>query len=256
MTRPVFLAPGEDLRAATPGARLRLTGAEAHHAATVRRLRVGEELDLVDGAGRRVTGTAVSVAKDLLVLEATAVTDEPEPRPRLVLVQALAKGGRDEQAVEQSTELGVDAVVPWQAERCVSRWDAKAAKGRARWESVALAAAKQSRRARVPEVADVRTTARLAEDVTDAVAAGAAVLVLHESATTRLAELAPELADPAAPPGEVWCVVGPEGGISEAELDLLTTAGARAVLLGPHVLRSSTAGPAAVAALSVALHRW
>ncbi|MGC5629144.1 16S rRNA (uracil(1498)-N(3))-methyltransferase [Georgenia sp. Z1344] len=308
MTRPVFLADPAELASAAVGAEVHLGGPEAHHAATVRRLRTGEEVDLVDGAGRRVTGTVAAVAKDRLAVSVTAVLDEPAPTPQLVLVQALAKGGRDEQAVESATELGVDRVVPWQADRCVSRWDAKAAKGRARWASVAEGAAKQSRRAFVPAVDDVVTTSSLAAAVSRASADGAVVLVLHESATERLAALLGkgERGAGVAPPGEgaptatprepapqthvvpdriprepapqthdvpariprepapqglagaaaVWCVVGPEGGISDDETDRLVAAGARLVRLGPHVLRTSSAGPAAIAALGVRLGRW
>ncbi|MGC5616496.1 RsmE family RNA methyltransferase [Georgenia sp. Z1491] len=309
MTRPVFLAEPAELADVRAGGVAHVRGPEAHHAASVRRIRSGEEVDVVDGRGRRVTGAVTDAAKDRLTVSVTTVVDEPAPTPRLVLVQALGKGGRDEQAVESATELGVDRVVPWQAERCVSRWDAKADKGRARWTSVAEGAAKQSRRARVPAVDAVVTTASLADAVARATGAGAAeasgpggtaghgagapgaagsgatVLVLHESATERLAALlaagavapgpaAPEVPvrpaavapGPAAPevpvqhaaaaPGEVWCVVGPEGGISDAELDALVAAGAVPVRLGPHVLRTSSAGPAALAALGAALGRW
>lgn len=276
MTRPVFRADAADLAAAEAGQDVDVAGPEAHHAVTVRRLRVGEEVDLVDGAGRRVTGTVTHAAKDRLTVTATAVTDEPAPTPGLVLVQALAKGGRDEQAVESATELGVDRVVPWQADRSVSRWDGKAAKGRARWAAVAESAAKQSRRARVPQVDDVVHSRGLADAVARALAdvgGGAgestgeghgsatevAVLVLHESATERLSELLRGRSGTTTPVTdlrEVWFVVGPEGGITDDELASLTRAGATPVLLGPHVLRSSSAGPAAIAALSLALDRW
>lgn len=274
MTRPVFRADQADLAGVRPGSDVHVTGPEAHHAATVRRIRTGEEVDLVDGDGRRVTGTVTVAAKDRLTVAASAVTDEPAPTPGLVLVQALAKGGRDEQAVESATELGVDRVVPWQADRSVSRWDGKAAKGRARWTAVAGSAAKQARRARVPHVEDVVDSRGLAQAVAAAASgvdaepgAGAAsgakertaVLVLHESATRRLAALLESWSDAGATAsdlGEVWIVVGPEGGITDAELAALTDAGATPVLLGPHVLRSSSAGPAAIAALSLALNRW
>ncbi|MGO1835211.1 MAG: 16S rRNA (uracil(1498)-N(3))-methyltransferase, partial [Actinomycetaceae bacterium] len=235
-------------------------------------------------AGRRVTGTVTGVDPARLTVSVIAVDDEPEPVPALVLIQALAKGGRDEGAVEQSTELGVDRVIPWQADRSVSRWDAKAAKGRARWAAIAAGAAKQSRRAFVPGIEDVRTTGRLVEAARAATDAGARVLVLHEEATepitsvplsTGTAEPAdgdpaagrsvttdpatrPATGDPTSGEGplEVWIVVGPEGGIGAEESDRLVGAGAALVRLGRHVLRSSSAGPAAIAALSVRLGRW
>jgi 16S rRNA (uracil1498-N3)-methyltransferase len=285
MTRPVFLAAPSDLLAAREGGEAGVGGPEARHAATVRRIRAGEEIDLVDGAGRRVTGTVTGVAPARLTVSVTAVDDEAAPVPALVLVQALAKGGRDESAVEQSTELGVDRVIPWQADRSVSRWDAKAAKGRARWAAIAAGAAKQSRRAFVPGVEDVRTTGRLVEAARAAAEAGSRVLVLHEEATEPITTVplvagprhpvdgdravgAPATTDPTstAPvtgdpttgegPREVWIVVGPEGGIGAEESDRLVEAGATLVRLGRHVLRSSSAGPAAIAALSVRLGRW
>ncbi|UNX53614.1 16S rRNA (uracil(1498)-N(3))-methyltransferase [Georgenia sp. TF02-10] len=264
MTTPVFHAGPGALDGARPGAVVTLTGAEARHAVTVRRLRPGEVVDLVDGAGRRVTGAVRDAAPDRLAVAVTAVTDEPPPAVRLVLVQALAKGGRDEQAVETATELGVDAVVPWQADRSVSVWaGARAERGRRRWEAVALAAAKQARRAWVPAVHEPVTSAALPAAVASTVAAGGAVLVLHETAPvplTAAALPAPAAvvagADGATRPTVLAVVVGPEGGITDAELTALEAAGAQAVRLGPHVLRTSTAGPAALAVLAPALGRW
>jgi 16S rRNA (uracil1498-N3)-methyltransferase len=175
------------------------------------------------------------------------VDDEPEPDPRLVLVQALAKGGRDEQAVETATELGVDEVVPWQAARGVVVWRGREReeKGRRRWESVCVAATKQSRRSRVPVVAEPVGTVELAARLSTA----AVALVLHETATESLAGV--DLPDH----GDVVVVVGPEGGISDTELAALVAAGGRPVRLGPEVLRSSTAGPVALAVLA-SLARW
>ncbi|KAE8764525.1 16S rRNA (uracil(1498)-N(3))-methyltransferase [Georgenia thermotolerans] len=269
MTTAVFHAAGL-LDGVSPGAVVTLTGAEARHAATVRRLRPGEAVDLVDGAGLRAGGTVTAAAKDALSVAVDRVTREPAPPVRLVLVQALAKGGRDEQAVETATELGVDAVVPWQADRSVSVWSgAKVARGRERWAAVALAAAKQSRRAWVPEVREPVPTTRLVAVVGESVGGGGAVLVLHEQATTPLAAAhlpavpagpATGAAGEAPAPGdgapEVLVVVGPEGGITDAEVAALEAAGAQPVLLGPHVLRTSTAGPAALAVLAQRLGRW
>lgn len=263
-TTPVFLAGAEALARLAAGDRFALTGDEARHAASVRRLRAGEAVDLVDGAGRRVHADVVDAGRAELVVTVTGVEVEPPPTVRLVLVQALAKGSRDEDAVETATEVGVDAVVPWQAERSVSVWAGpKAARGVERWRSVAVAAAKQSRRAHVPVVADLVDSKRLAAHVSDVVAADGAVLVLHESATTPLA--AAVLPEPgrvvvhpehAATPTRVAVVVGPEGGISDGELARLEQAGAQTVRLGPHVMRTSTAGPVALALLAERLGRW
>lgn len=243
---------------AQAGDEVALTGAEAHHAATVRRVRVGEEVTVGDGRGAWLTGECVSVTPREVVMRVDARRDMPPPVPRVVLVQALAKGDRDELAVQAATELGVDAIVPWQAARSVSRWaEAKAEKGRARWATIVREAAKQAHRAWVPEIEPLTTTKQLAGR-----AAASVMLVLEPSATDRLTEIlgSPTGADASGEPwhggADVLLVVGPEGGIAPDELDALREAGARAVRLGDTVLRTSTAGPAALAAVSAALGRW
>jgi 16S rRNA (uracil1498-N3)-methyltransferase len=174
----------------------------------------------------------------------------------VTLVQALAKGDRDELAVEAAVEVGVDAVVPWQAERSIVVWRGqRAAKSHARWVATVRTAVKQARRACVPPVEQALTTRQLAARTRDVVAAGGTVVVLHEEASTPLAGVAlPAPADGAA--AELLVVVGPEGGISDAEVAVLVEAGAVTARLGPHVLRTSTAGPVAVAVLSERLGRW
>ena len=174
--------------------------------------------------------------------------DIPAPRPRLVLVQALAKGDRDELAVQAATELGVDEIVPWQAARSVSRWDAaKAAKGQARWAAIVREAAKQAHRAWIPDVGALTTTKDLVRR-----AAASRLLVLEPAAAGSLASHSLEASDDR----DVLLIVGPEGGIAADELAAFATAGAAAVRLGDTVLRTSTAGPAAIAVASVLLGRW
>jgi 16S rRNA (uracil1498-N3)-methyltransferase len=219
-----------------------LDGAEGRHAATVRRTRVGEVVDLVDGRGTRVTGTVSGTTKDTLTVEVTARVVEPSGAPRITLVQALAKGDRGELAVETATEVGVDAIVPWAASRCVVRWDGdRGAKALERWRSTAREAAKQARRSWFPEVAPLARTADVAQ-------LEGRLLVLHESAETPLAAVPVE--------GDVVLVVGPEGGISDEELAQLVAAGGTPVRLGPTVLRTSTAGAAAIAVVSARTGRW
>ena len=219
-----------------------LDGAEGRHAATVRRTRVGEVVDLVDGRGTRVTGTVTGATKDTLTVEVTSRAVEAPPSPRVTLVQALAKGDRGELAVETATEVGVDAIVPWAASRCVAKWDGdRGDKALERWRSTAREAAKQARRSWFPTVAAPVRTAGIA-------ALGGQLLVLHESAQ------APLSAVPLV--GDVVLVVGPEGGVSDEELDLLVAAGGTAVRLGPTVLRTSTAGAAAIAVVSARTGRW
>ena len=171
-------------------------------------------------------------------------------------MQALAKGGRDEQAVETATEVGVGAVVPWRAQRCVSVWrGARAVRGRERWRVTAREAAKQARRARVPQVEEVRTTPELAAWTSGVVASGGVVLVLHEEATTPIGGVGLPEPDDARPP-VLAVVVGPEGGIDETETAALQDAGATAVRLGPHVMRTASAGPVALALLAQRAGLW
>ncbi|MFC0039078.1 16S rRNA (uracil(1498)-N(3))-methyltransferase [Actinomadura rayongensis] len=243
MTAPVFLAEAGMLDAD----RVVLDGPEGRHAATVRRLRAGERVDLTDGAGILVEGVVAAVAKDALTVDVHVRRAVPEPVPRLVVVQALPKGDRGELAVETMTEAGVDEIVPWAAERCVTRWKAERRdKALGRWRSTAREAAKQARRAWLPAVADLATTA----DVAARLDRASAAVVLHEEAAARLSA--------AAPPrdGEIVVVVGPEGGIADTELTAFAAAGADPVRLGPTVLRTSTAGVAALAVLAALTGRW
>ncbi len=249
MTTPLYLTAAGTLDGLGPGDQLVLDGEEGRHAATVRRTRAGEPVDVADGAGRVARCVAEQPGRDRLVLRVRRVEEVPPRHPRLVLVQALAKGGRDEQALETATELGVDAVVPWQAARSVAVWTGeRAERGRRRWEATARAAAKQSRRATVPVVEPLVTTGSLVGR-----AAGHSLLVLHEEAGTGLGEARLPLAGT---PTEVLVAVGPEGGIGDDELGRLLSAGATAVRLGAEVLRTSSAGPAALALLNWRLGRW
>lgn len=242
-TRPVFLAAHATIVA---GDRVVLDGPEGRHAAKVRRMTVGEELDLVDGSGLRARCEVVSVAAEQLVLRVTAHEQERVPSPRVVVVQALAKGDRGERAIEVLTEVGVDEVVPWSAARSVVEWRGdRGARSLERWRSTARESAKQSRRARFTEVTDVATTA----DVQARLRAAAGAYVLHEDAEHPLGAL------PVPTTGEVVLVVGPEGGITADELAGFAAAGAAAVRLGPTVLRTSTAGVVA-ASLVLAQTRW
>ncbi|UZN01795.1 16S rRNA (uracil(1498)-N(3))-methyltransferase [Cellulomonas sp. S1-8] len=251
MSAPVFVVePGllDDVRA---GGEYLLGGQEGRHAGVVQRRGPGERVDVVDCAGVRVVGRVRAAGAEGVHIDVDEVVVEPEPAPRLVLVQALAKGDRDEMAIEAATEVGVDVVVPWQAERSVVIWRGeRAQKSRARWIGTVRTATKQSRRARMPAVDEPLDDRGLVARVTAAVAAGGVAVVLHESATTPLHEVAL----PAA--GDVLVVVGPEGGISDREVDDLTGAGAVVCRLGPHVLRTSTAGPVALAMLADRLGRW
>jgi 16S rRNA (uracil1498-N3)-methyltransferase len=247
MSPPVFLAGTAGLE----GDRIVLDGPEGRHAATVKRLRPGERVDLTDGAGLLAECVVVTADRAMLTLDVIARHRRPAPEPRLVVVQALPKGDRGELAVETMTEAGVDEIVPWAAARCVTQWrPERRDKALGRWRAAAREAAKQARRDRLPDVPDLASTARVAERIAAAVAGGGAGLILHEAADSPLSAVKP-LAT-----GEIVTVVGPEGGITDDELAAFTTAGARTVRLGPTVLRTSTAGVAAVSVLQAATGRW
>jgi 16S rRNA (uracil1498-N3)-methyltransferase len=210
------------------------------------RIGVGEPVLVTDGVGHRAEAVVESVGVGTLRLRLRAIMLERQPDSRFVLVQALAKGDRAEQAIEAATELGVDEVVPWQAARSIVVWRGeRAGKSLRKWESVVLAATKQSRRTRVPLVSGLADQAAVIARIESA----ALALVLHEDAQQPLVGLAlPES-------GDVVVIVGPEGGVAPDELSAFLAAGAVAVRLGPTVLRSSSAGPAALAVLSAA-GRW
>lgn len=244
MSLPVHLVPSLD--GVAPGSSVVVEGDEAHHAVAVRRLRVGEELVLTDGLGRSAVGTVATTGKRVLSVDVSSVAVDPAPTPSVTVVQALPKGDRGELAVEVLTEVGVARVVPWAASRSVAVWRGeRAEKGLAKWRATAREAAKQARRSWHPVVDPMASTA----DVAALVAAADLAVVLHEEATSSLASLA-------VPDGEVVVVVGPEGGLAPEELAALTGAGALSVRLGAEVLRTSTAGVAAVAALLSRTPRW
>lgn len=246
MTAPVFLV--DSLDTARPGATFPLDGPEGRHAVSVRRLRVGEEIVLTDGAGRGAYGTVAAVeGKDRLEVAVDDVRTEEPAGPRITVVQALPKGDRGELAVETMTETGVDAIVPWQAGRCVTQWKGeRGAKSLTKWRNTAREAGKQARRLTFPEVADAAS----GKDVARLLSGAAFAAVLHEEGSAPLAraELPAE--------GDIVLVVGPEGGVSPEELALFAEAGAKPYRLGASVLRTSTAGTAATALLLGRTGRW
>jgi 16S rRNA (uracil1498-N3)-methyltransferase len=238
------------------GERVVVDGDEGFHAANVRRIRVGEELDIGDGAGAVAHCVVEDVAKGRLEARLMTRRTVDPPTPTVTVVQALPKSDRSELAIELATEAGADSFIAWQSQRCVARWDgsAKVDKGLRRWQAVARSAARQSRRPYIPTVTSVLSTADLVDAVGAAVDSGAVVLALHESATGPLTT--PEMTARLDKAEAVLLLVGPEGGISDDEIETLTRAGATAVRLGPSVLRTSTAAAVALGALGALTGRW
>jgi 16S rRNA (uracil1498-N3)-methyltransferase len=242
MSAPMFLV--EALPAA---GEYTLDGPEGHHAATVARMRPGEALLLCDGRGGTATASVSAVGRGSLSVLVSSVEYAPQPDPRVVVVQGIAKGERGELAVQAMTEVGVDEIVPWSAARSVAQWrDERGERSRQRWVDTAREAAKQARRQWLPDVAALASTA----DVAVRLAAADTALVLHEEATTPLSTV--ELAGK----GSIVVVVGPEGGIAPDELARFDASGAVPVRLGASVLRTSTAGVAALSVLATRLGRW
>jgi 16S rRNA (uracil1498-N3)-methyltransferase len=245
MTAPLFLVPPAALAS---GDVVEVTGPEGRHAVTVKRLTVGERVDVGDGAGHVVIGRVDAVhAPDRLVVEVVERRTAPEPQPRVIVVQAVPKGERGELAVSLLTEVGADVIVPWDASRCVAQWKGeRGEKSWRKWESAARAAGKQSRRVTFPELEPLATT----REVTTLIGAATRALVLHEDGAASLTSVG--LPDA----GDVVIVVGPEGGITPEELAAFVGAGAHAVRMGASVMRTSTAGTAAVSAVMAATGRW
>lgn len=245
MSLPVHLV--ESLAGVWPGQVVTLEGDEAHHAVAVRRMVVGEEVVLTDGAGAAVRGEIAGTGKRRLAVAVLEVESIATPEPAITVVQALPKGDRGERAVEVLTEIGCARIVPWAAQRCVAVWRGdRIARGLTKWRATAREAAKQARRVWFPEVTQLAQTAAVVELVAGADLA----VVLHEDGTRSWSSV------PVPTAGSIVVVVGPEGGLTSDEIDALVAAGAVDVRLGAEVLRTSTAGLAAVAALLAQTSRW
>ena len=241
----MFLAPQADL---LEGTQVTLSGPEGRHAVSVVRVKVGEHIDLSDGNGLLIAGRVVEVRNpDELVIEVLERIIDDVVLPRLVVVQAIPKGERGERAVELLTEVGADAIIMWEASRCIAQWKGdRAEKALTKWENKAKAAGNQARRSRIPQVTGVATTG----DVVSMIAAASGAIVLHEESTTALTDWNPPLN------GEIVVVVGPEGGITSDEVEAFRQAGAQIVHMGKSIMRTSTAGAAAVAVLGAVTGRW
>jgi 16S rRNA (uracil1498-N3)-methyltransferase len=243
VSAPLFL-----IDAFPPGDTVTLDGPEGHHAANVQRLRPGEPLVIADGKGGTATARVTDVGRGTVTATIEDRTQQPPPHPRLIVAQGIPKGDRGELAVQAMTETGVDEIIPWAAARSVTQWRGdRGHKSRAKWTATAREATKQARRPWLPTIAGTPdcSTRQLAARLP-----GTTAFVLHEEASARLTTA------PLPDTTEILLVIGPEGGIADAELDLFRTAGATPARLGDAILRTSTAGVAALAVLSTRLGRW
>lgn len=219
-----------------------LVGDEAHHAVKVKRTKVGEVIEVVDGFGIRIRGEVTEVNKNSLTVTIMDRIEESKPKLTLTVAQALAKGERADLALEILTEVGVDFILPWRADHSIAKWD-DPQKGKAKWQNIVAQAAKQSRRSWIPEIKELVNPEKLVDLATEFDVA----LVLHESAVRSFADVwLPEQ-------GSILLIVGPEGGISKRELELL--ANIQQVRMGKTVMRTSTAGAVAAGAI-LSKTRW
>ncbi|MDP2014044.1 MAG: 16S rRNA (uracil(1498)-N(3))-methyltransferase [Actinomycetota bacterium] len=235
----------EAVSSAEVGAVVQLSAHEARHATAALRMNTGDQVLVSDGLGRKAMGR-LEVRNSAASVLIESISDVPAPDPSITVVQALAKGEHGELAIDLMTQVGVDRIIPWAAQRSIVQLKGERAdKALIKWQQAARAAAKQSRRPWLPVVSEVQSTKQVISQMADF----DAVLLLHEAASTALA--ATEL--PAS--GQICLIVGPEGGIIPQEEELLAAAGALPVLLGPEVLRASLAGAIAVSLLASRL-RW
>lgn len=221
-----------------------ITGDEAHHAVSVVRISVGDEVVVTDGRGKTAQVKVLSTEKKSL-RGAILTTEEIDPSAtRITVVQALTKGDRARETIELLTEAGVDVIVPWSSQRSIGQWKADA---QSKWESWAREATKQSRRAWIPEIRSVHSTSM----IVDLIKANECSLVFHESSDRKLSQILQ---------GKVYkgvlIVIGPEGGLADAEIDAFVASSATVVGLGKPVFRSAHAGAAALAAVQTALGIW
>ncbi len=257
MTAPLFLLDpdhddsplaSDELHA---GWRLTLPEHVCRHALGSMRLRNGDQLDLSDGSGLRISALVRDASTGLV--EVTAVGRQAPPEKELILVQALAKGGRDEQAIDMATQIGVDKVMPWQADRSIAKW--RPGRNDRHWQAVLEAATEQSRRAYRPRLlgkVDSRGLAAWCRKATDE---GGLVLVLHQDADLGW-DAVRKRVDKLPKSSSVAVVVGPEGGIADQEVQTMMREGALAVRLGDNILRAALAGPVALTLLADMLGRW
>ena len=217
---------------------------EAHHAIKVLRLKLGEVIKISDGVKKWVSGPIIEISKKDLTISVSEKGEFEEKFPELVLVQAVTKSDRNKEMLELVVEAGVDRIIPWQAERSISKWQSDSAQ---KWEITIKEACKQARQIRLPKLMPMLTTA----GVVQLLSKDAQAIVFHESAAEKFAQL--QLTDSLK---SIFLVIGPEGGISPSELSIFENGGGKIFRLGETVLRSAHAGFAAISAVQTKLGRW
>jgi len=217
---------------------------EAHHAIKVLRLNLGEVIKISDGVKKWVSGPIIEISKKVLTISVSEKGEFEEKKPELVLVQAVTKSDRNKEMLELVIESGVDRIIPWQAERSISKWQSDSAQ---KWEIGIKEACKQARQIRLPKLMPMLTTAGVVQLLNK----DAQAIVFHESADEKFAQLQLDQSLTS-----IFLIIGPEGGISPNELSVFENSGGKVVRLGETVLRSAHAGFAAISAVQTKLGRW
>ena len=225
---------------------LLIEGDEAHHAINVLRIKSGEEILISDGTGNWVRAAVGTIAKKNFSAEIIERGQQVAIKPKLTVLQALPKSDRTKEAIELLVQAGVDEIIPWAAERSIAKAKSDTSD---KWQVGAIAAAKQARRFIIPKVSP---TIGLSDFLSSRVN-NAALLVFHESATSKLSSIVSSKMNELS---EIIIVIGPEGGISNSELSLFEKGGGVVVQMGEPVFRSAHAGAAALSAISALLGRW
>lgn len=221
---------------------IQLRGTQAHHAITVLRVQKGELLRLANGIGDWVEGPITAIGKDMLTIDVQTRGQDKSAKATITIAQAVLKGENQKAALDQLVQAGADSIIPWQAQRSIGTLDKNE-----KWREVIHAAARQSRRARIPGLASMTNL----EGVLAARSQFDLTIAFHESATVSLSAIN-NIADA----HTVLAIIGPEGGLSNEELAQLQSSAIPLVKLGDPVIRADLAGAIALGALKVLTKEW
>lgn len=231
--------------------RITLVGTDVNHIKNVLRMKPGQELWVSDGA-KKEYHCSIEAFTDTEVLLHILYIQEPEYElpSRLYLFQGLPKADKMELIIQKAVELGVYAVIPVETKRCVVKLvEKKSAKKTARWQQISESAAKQSKRMLVPEIYPVMSYGKALD-----FAKNLDVCLIPYELAKGIKETA-EIIDSIEPGQSVGIFIGPEGGFEETEIQQAMEAGARPITLGKRILRTETAGLAALSILMFQMER-
>lgn len=216
-------------------------GEDAHHAINVLRIKEGERFALTDGRGHWAHVTAHGIGKREMVCHVDEIGFDKPLTVQFTVIQALPKSDRMRESLELLTEGGVDRIVPWQAERSIGKGD-----NVEKWKVTLREATKQSRRTYIPEITDVVDLSGVLAEIKQADTA----IAFHQESAQKLSDVFNTSAH------RICIIIGPEGGLTDGEIQALTSAGAQVALMGRPVLRTAHAGLAALSAVNALLGVW